>query len=246
MRIMTEMMEMAGNLNILKNNSLIIKRIIFLSVLLFIQFHIMLSQQKDFKLWTGVKVKTELFNTVDLFVEEQLRLKSNATIIDKYFTEVGLGYDITDNIDFSIFYRYTRQNYTIGPYIPKHRFYTDLSYKKNIRRFKASLRSRYESKDYVNNDREENFYSGNYSRNKFAVEYAHRKYPLAFSIANEWFYQINKRQKDKFDQVRIEFGLEYIINAKNGISISYKIDNEINVEFPENNYILQIGYSYDW
>lgn len=202
------------------------------------------SQEKDFEIWTGAAVKSNFLKILEISVEEQLRFNNNATQISKYFTDIGLSYDITKSIEISGFYRYIRFRQLDGNYNSRHRFYTDLSFKKDIRRFQLTFRSRYQARYVDIVYRDLGYLQKNYSRNKVSIQYFHRKYPINFVISNEWYYQINRYEGSKFDKYRIGFGVDYVINPNKNIKVSYTIQREINVANPLYSYILELGYAY--
>ncbi len=221
-----------------------LKRNIFL-VFIFIS-SITFSQEQDFEIWTGATVKSKFLKILEISVEEQFRFNNNATQISKYFTDLGLSYDITKNIEIGGFYRYIRFRQLDGNYNYWHRFYTDLTIKKDIRRFQLTFRSRYQARYVDVVYRDLGYLQKNYSRNKLSIEYYHRKYPINFVIANEWYYQINRYEGSKFDKYRIEFGLDYVINQNNKVKASYTLQREINVANPLYTYILELGYAYSF
>ena len=222
------------------------KKYIFTFLIFFFFFISLSAQKKDFEIRTGAIVKSKFLKIFDLSVEEQFRFNNNATRLSKYFTDLGLSYDITKNIEFSGFYRYVRFRQFDGTYNYRHRFYTDLSLKKDIRRLSISFRTRYQARyvDIVNHD--SGFLQKNYSRNKISLKYDHRKYPVALKASNEWYYRINRIDGNKFDKYKIELGCDYIINLHNEFRLSYVFEQEINVAEPQQIYILELGYSYNF
>lgn len=199
------------------------------------------SKEEDFRLWTSVTAKTKIFKSIEFSIEEQFRLQNNATQIDQFFTDVGLGYDIFSFFELSGYYRFDNVNEDYG-LKTHHKFFTDITLQQSVRRFSLSLRARYQTKyvDLINE--EEGYLLKDYLRNKISVKYDHRKLPVSLKFANEWFCQVNKYTGYFYDKVRVEFGLAYNINPDNSIDLSYKIDTEFNVPNPNRNYILQFSY----
>ena len=81
-------------------------------------------------------------------------------------------------------------------------------------------------------------------RNKLKVKYRTRKFPIDPYIAYEVFFRTNYEDR-RFSQQRLDAGLDYSIDKKQGISLYYRYQQQLNAVAPKQNYILGISYSID-
>jgi hypothetical protein len=202
------------------------------------------AQSDDFQLWSGVSLDISITKKISFEIEEEVRLKDNAAEIDMYFTDAGISYNFWNNFKLAGNYRYIRKYEPEGVYSNMHKYYIDLEYENNIRRWEYSIRTRYQSRYRNIRSSELGFKPENHSRNKVCLAYDIYRSPLKPELCCEIYYQLNNPDGNKIDKIRLSPGLNYSINRANRIKIFYMIEKELSVKNPATNYILGIGYTY--
>lgn len=201
---------------------------------------LLFSQQKDFETWSSVELQYNISKKLRISLTDELRLKNNSTTIKKYFFDLCLSYKFNKYIKIAGNYRLIQRNnidYSTG-----HRFYADLSLKKEIKRFDLSYRTRYHSQYIDINSSEDGLTPENYLRNKISIKYDIKKKSLFPFASYELFYQVGNPGKNEFNKMRFTVGLEYKINEKNNFDLFYRIQPRFNVNNPLTSYILGINY----
>jgi hypothetical protein len=219
-------------------------RLVFLFFIITFQFHPGFAQNDDFQLWSGVGLDISITKKISFEIEEEIRLKDNAAEVDMYFTDAGISYNFWNNFKLAANYRYIRKYEPEGFYSNMHKYYIDLEYENNIRRWEYSIRTRYQSRYKNINSSEQGFIPENHCRNKISFAYDIYRSPLKPEIGCEIYYQLNNPDGNKIDKLRVAPELNYSINRANRIKIYYMIEKEYSVKNPATNYILGIGYTY--
>ncbi|MBN2519607.1 MAG: DUF2490 domain-containing protein [Bacteroidales bacterium] len=200
------------------------------------------AQVNDFQLWSGISIEKEVFNNMSISLEEEVRFVENATYLAKYYTDIGVKYDITRMVNFSVNYRYINEKDYDSPFSSENRFYSDLSFKQSINRLKISFRTRYQFRCISEKEFNMGESAAKYNRNKLSAEYNISNFPISPYISSECFYKIDFSKGSKFDKIRNEIGFEYRLNKYNQIELSYTIQNDLNQANPVNVYFMGIHY----
>ena len=121
----------------------------FLWVLIFFQKGIYAQNQetilvRDFESWNSIGIAYKPSKNWLFELDEQLRLKENASVINAYFTEFETKYSVTNHWSFTGGFRYIRENDNKGKnqgYKSLYRYQFDLKYQHDIKRFTLGYRS---------------------------------------------------------------------------------------------------------
>ena len=65
------------------------------------------------------------------------------------------------------------------------------------------------------------------------------------SIACEFYYKLSGNNRYNYEQYRLTAGFDYKLNKKSTFKIAYKFQKEINIAYPDVQYIISISYSYE-
>ncbi len=180
-------------------------------------------------------------------VDEEIRLNRNASTIDLFFTQVGLSYTLSKNWKASFNYRFIRKN-QLDYWETRHGFFADLAWKKRLKPLTFTLRGRLQGRGG-----EDQFFSGDgfspdwFFRGKLQIQYdlGRRLTPFA---SLEAFWLLNAPYSPEMNgdltRFRYEAGLEYEINRKHSIGISYMLQHNRLPLFDE--YILTTGYAFSF
>jgi hypothetical protein len=214
---------------------------------------ITLSQEEpsNFAMWNSVSVKYSPIKNLKLSVEQNLRLKENASVTDEYFTEISLGYEIVKDLEIGGGVRFIKENDNVGKkqgYEKHFRYNFDVSFKHDIKRVVVSYRFRYQNKkelDLVNAD--ESLPKENV-RFKTSIEYNIRKWPLDPKLSIEGFsdlLDIRQVRDLGLNKYRVTFGTGYDLGKFGKFGIYYRLQENINSNFTnEKTKILGLKYSY--
>ena len=63
------------------------------------------SQQKDFQIWQTAKVNAELTKNFRIVVEDELRFRENASMMDRQINDLGVSYRVNKYLRTALFYQ---------------------------------------------------------------------------------------------------------------------------------------------
>ena len=98
----------------------------------------------DLGLWTGVEVEKEVKDDWTFSVKQELRLKTNMSEINHYFTQAGIRYKINRNFSLEAKYRFTRNKKKDLTYENRSRYNLDLRYRGRLDFLTFDYRLRYQ------------------------------------------------------------------------------------------------------
>ncbi len=185
----------------------------------------------DASLWMSVAVDKKLNKNHEFYAKFQSRLSDNFSTYNYSFVDFGLSNRITKNIKFDFSYvlntrrRYENEGFV---YIPRHQIYANITFKRNIMRFRIANRNQ------VQTDLEDGNFDGSrmgtdyFYRNKTTIKYKTSK-KIEPYIYYEWYLRMN-HQRDREDFIyrqRMSAGLEYRISKRKSISCFYMLQRQI-------------------
>ena len=191
--------------------------------------------QKDFQLWIDAGLNYKVNKKFDLLFEAAYRRENNLTEVNENYIEVQAQ---TDPLKFLVL----SGGYRLSGWYDEalvSRLFAYAKFEFEADRFRFQYRIRY---DY-NFSGEIDVLPANL-RNKLKVKYRTRKFPIDPYIAYEVFFRTNYEDR-RFSQQRLDAGLDYSIDKKQGISLYYRYQQQLNAVAPKQNYILGISYSID-
>lgn len=98
----------------------------FLFILFCVPF-VGFGQVQDAQFWTGAAIKARIIKDLSATYESQVRFDGNATRFNQYYSELGVEYEVVNNLDVGLIYRFARKN--AGDYFfNQNRFCLDASY----------------------------------------------------------------------------------------------------------------------
>ena len=205
------------------------------------------DDNSDFEAWTSIGLDYELNKKWSFGLEEQLRLKTNASEIDKYFTQLEAKYQVFKNFDVGGGLRYIRNNDNQGNiqgYENFFRFQLDASYKQKINDFTLKYRLRYQNKNELGVAASEGDYANQNVRFKAAVGYNIKGWKLDPKFSAEIFNRFEKGEDNGFNKYRLTLGTDYKMKKLGKISLFFRMEKELNVDFPKTTNILGLKYVY--
>lgn len=216
----------------------------FIVVLLFKSI-LSFAQVKDAGLWASIELEKKINQKIAFQLSENIRWNENITEIGTSFTEVGADYRLLKNLKFGVTYRFSQKKQVDDFYSLRHRYAFNASYKLKIKKININVRAQLQSR-YKNIHTDENGkIPNNYLRYKVTLKYNLERRYTPF-ISTECWNQLNNIKGNQIDKIRYQIGVEYEINKFSSLTLSYIINQEINVNNPWTSYITNITYNYSF
>jgi hypothetical protein len=194
------------------------------------------AQEDDFMIWSGYSLSKNFNPSWSARVRQEVRLRENATQVQKAFTDVGVRYKMNKNIRFALHYRYNhnvRRDFTFSS---RHRINADLILRHKWNPLVVNYRLRYQQNYRDIFSSETGFFPRHFIRHKIQPHLDLNKKWSPYIYA-EWFHTpyINDFA---IIQSRYGAGTTFEINRNNNITIYYLLRTTRNVNNPRNDYIL--------
>lgn len=193
------------------------------------------TDNKDLALWSSVGVNYSPVKNLKLELEQQIRLKENASVTDEYFTQINIEYEFIKNLVISGGVRFINENDNVGKiqgYEKHFRFNFDFGYSHDINRFEVGYRIRYQNKRELNLPVNSNDLVKENIRFKLGVKYKIKKWPLDPKISAEIFSRRREKtllvSEAKLSRYRITLGTDYSLKKFGKIGAYYRFQENIN------------------
>ena len=202
---------------------------------------------RDFETWTSLGLKYEAGDKWTFGLQEQLRLDYNSTEIKGLFTQVSADYELFKNFEIGLGLRLIQRNDNEGNnqgWEHFFRYHLDAEYGHKIDRFSLKYRFRYQSRDELNVSREQGDISKNFLRLKAKVGYNIKNWKLDPVISGELFNHREDGINYGMSNYRVTFGTNYKIKNAGKIGVYYRLEQELNTNYPMTTHILRLKYTY--
>ena len=194
-----------------------------------------IAQENDFQIWSLLSANDKVTYKTDINIKHGLRFRENASLLSKSYSDIRLKYKYNKKVSVAVGFRDINEWNKQLSREQKSRYYSDLYLKHKLDRFVFSVRNRYQKQGnttaYIYLFRQELTISYNIQKNKLE--------PL---LAAEYFYSEQK----KINKLRYTLGFSYPISKDLDFDMSYRIQQQFNVENPETLFILSGKLSYDF
>ncbi|MCB9426386.1 MAG: DUF2490 domain-containing protein [Flavobacteriales bacterium] len=204
-------------------------------------------QVRDLEAWGSTAIKWEATKKFSLELEEQFRLKEDASQTDLYFTQLGVSYKINKHFDVGFSGRYITENDNQGKkqgYNHFFRYNIDVSYKHKLQRFGLKYRLRYQNKNELGVSELEGDYPDTRLRFMTAIDYNIKKTKWTPSVAAELFRKDRKGEPVELDKFRLTVGMDYEFKKMGELGFFYRMERDLNATYPKTTNILGLGYKY--
>ena len=195
----------------------------------------------DLEVWTGAKLNYKPNKDWSISLEQQLRLKDDASTVDLTFTELEITRNINKHFALSLGTRFIRENDNEGKiqgYESHFRWNTDLSYKHKVQNLSLKYRVRYQSKNELMVDD----VNVNTFRFKTGLNYNIKKWKLDPKFSAEIFSRL--QDNDGLDKLRLTLGTDYKLTKASEIGMYYRLEKQLQGIYPKTTYILGLSYEY--
>ncbi|MBU2018912.1 MAG: DUF2490 domain-containing protein [Bacteroidetes bacterium] len=196
---------------------------------------------RDLEVWSSAKFKYKMNKKWSIGLEEQLRLKDNASVVDQYFTELELKRDLGNHFSLAAGGRFIRDNDTRGNiqgFENHFRWYTDLAFDHKIERFSLQYRLRYQA----SNELKVEDISKKTLRFKVESEYNIKHWAFDPKLGVEIFNGLT--DLEGFNKVRFNLGTEYKTKKFGEFGAFYRMEIELKGLYPKTTNIAGFSYQY--
>jgi hypothetical protein len=203
---------------------------------------------RDFETWTSAGVRLKLNKDWEFSLAEQLRLKTNSTIVNNYFTEFEAQYSGFKGFEIGAGLRYIKENDNKGKiqgYESHLRYQFDLGYKHKLGKFKMDYRTRFQNKNELQVSEEQGDTAVNKLRFKIGTEYNIKNWKFDPKASVEFFNLLGTG----FDKYRVTIGTSYGLKKYGDISLFYRMEKELKpafVNYPKTTNIIGLNYIYSF
>ncbi|PCJ96084.1 MAG: hypothetical protein COA50_07845 [Flavobacteriaceae bacterium] len=204
-----------------------------------------LEEVKDLEAWSTIGLEYKLNKKWSFGLEEQLRLKTDVSEIDKYFTQFEAKYKAFDNLEFGGGVRYLRENDTKGNiqgYENHFRFQLDMSYKHKINDFSLKYRLRYQNKNELGISTSDADYAKQHIRFKTSIGYNIKEWKLDPKFSAELFNHFEEGEDNGLNKYRLTLGTDYKIKKVGKIGFFYRMEKELRVDIPRTTNIIGLKF----
>lgn len=203
-----------------------------------------IGQIQDFQSRFGASIRSEVFSGFDLSLNFEQRFYDNSLRYDRSLVTLGGEYGLGKGFDVSAGARWILVQDARMELNNRFRLNADLSYRYNINYFSIRYRTRFQ---YGFDDQvlQETFGNAKLA-NRNRLEIAYHIFGTRFSVfsGGEIYLHINHPTGMFFYRSKLYGGIDYTINLRNEIEVSFTYDNEFNLAEPYDASILGVSYSY--
>lgn len=220
----------------------------FLSLLLLLPIKVGAQETTvtgDLEMWNNFAISKKLGDRWKVSLEEELRFTENISRFDIYLTDLGLDYKINKHFSAGVNYRLYQNKNKDDDFITQHRLSANINYKLKINRFIFGYRLQFQNKDedFLSISSKNKVYN---IRNRISIDYDIKNFKLAPYFQAELFRKYETDEAAYFNKMRWTLGASYPVSKRSDIELFYRVDNELNISYPKNTYILGLGYKFSF
>ena len=194
-----------------------------------------LAQENDFQIWSLLSANDKVTYKTDLNIKHGLRFRENASLLSKSYSDIRIKYKYNKKVSVAIGFRDINEWNKQLSREQKSRYYSDLYLKHKLDRFVFSIRNRYQKQGNTK------IYTYLF-RQALSISYNIRKNKLEPLLVAEYFYS----EQNKINKLRYTLGFSYPISKDFDFDMSFRIQQQFNVENPETLFILSGKLAYDF
>ena len=200
------------------------------------------AQENDFQTWGDIAAKYKINKKFRLNAELGIRTRENSQLLKQQYAEIGLKYRIKKRINAGIKYRYS--NYSILHKTSSQRLNLDLEYSfKKWGRTRLTIRERYQYEWLV--FRNITNYDEINLRSRVDLSYDIRKTKIEPFFSVEHYLSLEGKKHGLTTQMRWTLGFDMPVNKWSDISVSYRVQQQLNNSNPLRAYIFILSYVVD-
>jgi len=204
-----------------------------------------IAQVNDAQLWENINLEKNINPRLILRLNHEGRITENITRPSYYYLDWGANYKISKHFRSSIAYVLAQKRLPDDRWSFRHQVYADIVYRKKIKNFILNDRQMFlwQVKDFDVSSTGR--FPEYYLRNKITVKYD-RFFKIAPYIAGEIYYKVNNYDYVQygFNRIRYFMGCFFKKTEANEFEAYYLIERHFNVNNPQYNWIIGLGYTH--
>ena len=214
-----------------------------ISILFSVILTIAVGQQNDAVGTIAIQIEKKITPSFSTSLYHQIALNENYSELGYAIFDLGLNYRLNSNFTVGINYRILSLRNLENNYDQRQFLYGDIAWSKNKGDFTLNIRTRYLTKYYGTHFVENENFKANkhYLRNKVLLKYE-LNYTYSVFVSTEQIYRLDNLYKTEL--WRYSGGLNYRINIRNRLQLSFSISKQINKKAPDRNYTTGLTYYY--
>ena len=201
------------------------------------------ERSTDFGVILDAKYESNLVGKLGIEVEEEIRFDHNCTQLDRWLNSVSVEYPFLHNrMHVGLTGGAIRRHNDKGYFENRARIGLDVTYAESFRRYKFSYRSRLMT---TFRDERTGDYRVNpkmYWRNRFQVAYQMPNSRFKYTLSTELHWLLNDPQASVIDNIRTVLTVDYRLSRRQTLSLSGRVDNDIQVKEPVDRFYLGLTY----
>jgi hypothetical protein len=198
---------------------------------------------RDLGLWTGAEVEKKVKKDWTFSLKEEIRLKTNMSEVNNFFTQAGVRYRINRNFALEAKYRVTRNKKKDGSYENLSRYSLDLRYRGRLDFITIDYRLRYQKEVEGMRLLAPGEPYEKYVRNRLTFRYTDFK-KIEPYLSGETFQLFQLYQYPRLQFVRFETGVKYEPGDFGSLKLAWGFDREVNVTEPATFFLIRVNYTY--
>ena len=199
----------------------------------------------DLRLWTGVEVEKSVKKDWTFSLKQEIRLKTNISELNNYFTQAGVRYRINRNFALEAKYRFTRDKKRDGSYQNLSRYSLDLKYRGRLDFITLDYRFRYQKEVEGMRLFDSHEPYEKYARNRITLKYADFKKVEPY-LSGEIFQLFQLYEFPRFHFMRFETGVRFDPGKIGEFKLGWGFNREINEPNPVTIYVIRVNYTYSF
>ena len=199
---------------------------------------------RDLGLWTGVEIEKEVKDDWTFSLKQELRLKTNMSEVNNYFSQAGVRYKINRNFALEAKYRFTRNRKQDLSYENRSRYSLDLRYRGRLDFLRFDYRLRYQKEvDGMGLFDPEAPYE-KYVRNRISVRYTDFK-KIEPYLSGEFFQLFQRYETPRFHYMRLEAGTRIETGDLGEFKVAWGFNREFQAVQPATFFIVRVNYTFE-
>jgi len=200
---------------------------------------------RDLETWSSATLDYKLNKKIKIGLGQELRLKDNSSIADKYFTNGFLEKKLSKLFTIGTELRYIRLNDNKGDIQGyenhlRYAFYSNLEHKVN--RFSFKYRFQYQSKNELGLSSAKAVSPTQKLRFKVRGKYNIPKWKLDPRLSLEIFRTLG--DVNDFTKLRVTLGTKIKIKKASSIGLFYRVERELNELYPKTTNVIGLNYQF--
>ena len=199
---------------------------------------------RDIGLWTGAEIEKDVKEWT-FSLKQEVRLKTNMSEMNNYFTQAGIRYRISRNFALDAKYRFTRDKKSDGSYVNLSRYSLDLRYRGRLDFITIDYRLRYQKEVEGFRILDMNEPYEKYVRNRIRIRYTDLR-KLEPYVSGEIFQLFRVNHFPQFHYYRIQAGVEVEPGNFGAFRLAWGFNREITATYPATIYMFRVNYTYSF